>query len=299
MKDPFSGKIAVPVNDGVMEPCAYGQGASQNKSHFTSMLTLLKALIDSKTEIDGTLYFAANNEGRSSHECTWSLLPHLDPKPDYAIILIGGSNRISVANRGRVDILIDIKGKATHSSDPSSGLNAVDGAVEVLGRIKQMKFTKTHPKLGGQHAVPYQLTFEPIAPHTLPAYAHIKIDRRLLPGDEIDEAVEEIRTAIGNMTPYLVSVKKDVYMLPSEVDPNSEVVKSLQNAIRSIDGKEASLVYGKGAYDAGGPTSKGIPTIMYGRPITGKSLLGDDYVSLRGVEEEARIIGKTLLDIMN
>ncbi|MCK4825728.1 M20 family metallopeptidase, partial [bacterium] len=245
MEDPFSGKIAIPKDLGVDEPCAFGQGASQNKSHFTSMLTLLKAFVDSGVELKGTLCFAVNNEGRSSHECSWALIPELDPKPEYGIILIGGRNRLSVANRGRVDILIHVRGKETHSSNPEGGLNAIDGAVEVLNRIKAMKFTKTHPKLGGQHAIPYQLIFDPVAPHTLPNYARIKIDRRLLTGDDVDKAVEDIRKAVGNMTPYDVTVEKDVVMLPSVVDPESEIVKRLQKAIHSIDGKDANLVYGK------------------------------------------------------
>lgn len=298
MKDPFSGKIAIPHDQGIDEPCAFGQGASQNKAHFTSMLTLLKAFKDSKLEFEGTLYFAANNEGRSSHECSWALIPELDTKPDYGIILIGGRNRLSVANRGRVDVFIHIRGKETHSSNPEGGLNAIDAAVEVLNRIKAMKFTKTHPKLGGQHAIPYQLIFDPIAPHTLPNYARIKIDRRLLPGDDVDGAVEEIRKAVGDMSPYAVTVEKDVVMLPSVVDPESEIVKGLQKAIHSIDGKETDLVYGKGAFDAGGPTSMGIPTVMYGRPINGATLMGDDFVSLRGVEEEAKILGRLIVDML-
>jgi acetylornithine deacetylase/succinyl-diaminopimelate desuccinylase-like protein len=299
MEDPLSGKIAIPYELGVKEPCAFGQGASQNKSHFASMLTLLKAFVDAGVDLKGTLYFAANNEGRSSHECSWAMIPKLDPKPDYGLILIGGGNRLSVANRGRVDVLIHIEGKATHSSWPAGGHNAIDGAVKVLNRIKKMEFTKTHPKLGGQHAIPYQLIFEPVAPHTLPDYARIKIDRRLIPGDDIDEAVDEIREAIGDMSPFEVTVERDVAMLPSVVDPKSEIVRELQKAIVSVDGKETELVYGRGAYDAGGPTSMGIPTIMWGRPKTNAgNLLGDDFVSLRGVEEEAIILGRLIMNML-
>jgi acetylornithine deacetylase/succinyl-diaminopimelate desuccinylase-like protein len=298
MNDPFSGKIAIPVEHGIDEPCAFGQGASQNKAHFTAMFALLKALTDGGVQLNGTLYFVANNEGRSSHECSWAMIPKLDPKPDYGVILTGGGNRLSVANRGRVDVLIHVKGKVTHSSDPEGGLNAIDGAVEVLNRIRAMRFTKTHPKLGGQHAVPYQLIFEPVAPHTLPDYARVKIDRRLLPGDDVDEAVEEVRRAVGDMSPFEVTVEGDVAMLPSVVDPESEIVVRLQKAIRSIDGEEAELAYGKGAYDAGGPTSMGVPTVMYGRPDRGTSLMGDDFVSLRGVKEEAKILGRLIMDML-
>lgn len=299
MENPLDAKIAVPMQYGVYEPCAWGQGASQNKAHFTSMITLLKAFIESGDEPEGTLWFVANNEGRSSHECSNALIPMLDPKPDYGVILIGGNNRLSVANRGRVDVIVHVRGKVTHSSNPENGLNAIEGAMEVLNRVKQMKFTKTHPRLGGQHAIPYQLTFDPIAPHTLPCYARIKIDRRLLPNDSPDEAVNEIRDAIGDISPYKVEVDGDVVMLPSVVMENSSIVQSMQKAIRSIDGKDTKLVYGKGTYDAGGPTSMGVPTVMYGRPVCSSNIMGDDYVSLRGVKEESLILGRMIKDLLS
>lgn len=298
MRDPLSGKIQIPIEHGIMEPCAFGQGASKNKAHFAAMLTLLKAFVDSKVKLKGTLYFAANNEGRSSHECSWAMIPELDPKPKFGLVMIRGGNKISVANRGRVDVLIHIKGKITHSSRPEDGLSAIDGALEVLNRIKKMKFIKTHPKLGGQHAIPYQLTFDHVAPHTLPGHARIKIDRRLLPGDDIDEAVDEIREAIGDMSPWEVTVEKDVFMLPSVVEPESEIVRALQRAIYSLDGKEAELVYGRGSFDAGGPTNLGIPTVMWGRPDYGTTIMGDDFVTLRGVEEEVIILGRLILNLL-
>lgn len=298
MENPFSGKISLPISEGITEPCAFGQGASQNKAHFTAMLTLFKAFIEADVKLRGTLYFGVNNEGRSSHECSWAMIPGLNPKPKFGLILIGGGNKLSIANRGRVDVIIHIRGKVTHSSTPEGGLSAIDGAVEVLNRIKSMKLTKTHPKLGGQHAIPYQVIFDPVAPHTLPEYARIKIDRRLLPGDDISEAVEGIRKLLDDMDPWKVTVEQDVYMLPSVVDPESPIVVNLQKAIKSIDGVEADLVYEKGAYDAGGPTSIGIPTIMYGRPIHGTTLMYDDFVSLKGVEEEVLIMGRLIMDML-
>jgi hypothetical protein len=42
----------------------------------------------------------------------------------------------------------------------------------------------------------------------------------------------------------------------------------------------------------------GIPTVMWGRPDIGSSLMGDDFVTLRGVEEEAKILGRLIMDML-
>jgi hypothetical protein len=42
----------------------------------------------------------------------------------------------------------------------------------------------------------------------------------------------------------------------------------------------------------------GIPTVMWGRPTVGTSLMGDDYASLKGVEEEAIILGRMITKML-
>ena len=45
-----------------------------------AMLAVLKLLVETRVDLPGTLYFAVNNEGRSSHACTEAILSALDPE---------------------------------------------------------------------------------------------------------------------------------------------------------------------------------------------------------------------------
>jgi len=273
----------------VEEPCIFGQGVSQNKVHMAAMLTVLKALADTGAELDGILYFGINNEGKSSHHCSEAMIPRLRPKPKYGIILLGTGMSISAGNRGRVDIYVHVRGRAVHSSMPWEGLNAIEGANEVINRIKKIKFTKQHPLLGGQHAIPYQVVYAPVAPHTLPEYAKLTIDRRLLPGDDIDTAVAEIREAIGDLAPFEVTVERGVAMLPAMVEAESPIVRRLSESNRRIRGIEPAIRYRPGTYDAGGPCAMGVPTVMWGAS-GGAGLLGDDFVPLSAAWDEVRVL---------
>ena len=129
-----------------------GQGVSQIKAHHAVVLAVLKLLTEQNVKLPGTLYFAFNNEGRSSHWCTEQILEALDPKPDFCLFLRGTGMRISLGNRGRVDVNMEIKGKASHSSAPGAGLSAIEGANEFLNRLKQLKLPGGHPILGSRHA---------------------------------------------------------------------------------------------------------------------------------------------------
>ena len=297
MPDPLSGRIAMGTEQGFDELCAFGQGATQNKSHMAAMLGVLKMLVDSGTELNGTLYFAVNNEGRSSHECSDAILATLPTKPTFGMVLQRTDFRLQLGNRGRVDVNVTVRGRASHSSRPDLGHNAIRGANEAINRIAKLKFTKTHPQLGGQHAEPYQVSYSPLAPHTLPDTARILVDRRLLPGDDIDEAVTEIRQAVGDLRPFEVTVERGVHMLPALVEPSDPGVKTLTAAHVAVFGTPPEHYYHRGSYDAGGPNAHGVPTVQYG--VNGaNTLLGEDFVPLSGVIAEAEVLATLVLDYL-
>jgi acetylornithine deacetylase/succinyl-diaminopimelate desuccinylase-like protein len=297
MADPFCPRIASAPAAGFDEPCVYGQGVSQNKVHMAVALSVLKWLIDREVPLRGRLLFAVNNEGRSSHACSDAILGALDRPPEQAVILIGTGMNISVGNRGRVDVYVHVSGKATHSSEPEQGLNAIEGARLVMDRVSRMELPGEHPLLGGRHIVPYQVLYAPLAPHTLPGYAKITFDRRLLPGDDIDEAVDQVRRAIGDLTPFGVTVERGVHMLPALVDPAAPVVRALRAANHAVRGVAPALYYGRGSFDAGGPCAHGVPTVMWGAS-GGHGLLGDDFVPLSAAWAEADALARLVTDLL-
>lgn len=297
MEEPFSGRVANGRAWGFDEPCAFGQGASQNKVHHAVVLSLLKRLQEASASLAGTLYVAFNNEGRSSHACSEAILSALDGPPDAAVLLTKTDLGIQLGNRGRVDAVVTVRGTATHSSRPGAGLSAIDGANEVINRVRAMQFSDSHPILGPRHAVVYQVTYAPMAPHTLPETARLLIDRRLLPGDDPDAAVAGIRAAIGDLSPYEVTVERGVCMLPALVPEDAAIVRSVQSAYRQVRGQEPRIFYGGGTFDAGGALSRGIPTIMFGASA-GDWPLGIDFVPLSQAYTEAEVVARLVLDTL-
>lgn len=99
MDDPFSGKVANARAYGADEPAVFGRGVSQNKAHQAVMLAVLKLLRESGVRLGGRLYWALNNEGRSSHACSQAILAALDQQPAFGLLQIGTGLAISLGNR--------------------------------------------------------------------------------------------------------------------------------------------------------------------------------------------------------
>ena len=297
MPEPFSGHIARGTAWGHDEPCIFGQGVTQNKAHHAVVLAVLKLLLAQRVPLRGTLYVAVNNEGRSSHACSEAILATLDRKPDFAILLMHTGLRISLGNRGRVDVNVEVRGKAVHSSQPQQGLSAIEGAHEAMSRLRQVPLGASHALLGGRHAIVYQMTFEPLAPHTLPELARLRIDRRLLPGDDPEAATADVRRALGDLAPYDVRVERGPVMLPALVPADHPGVQALQNAHCQVRGSDPETYYGQGSFDAGGPCAAGVPAVMYGVG-GGVSPLGVDFTPISQVVDEARVVLHTVLSLL-
>jgi acetylornithine deacetylase/succinyl-diaminopimelate desuccinylase-like protein len=295
MEDPFSGKIAVPTEYGVDGPAIFGQGVSQNKVHQAVMLTVLKLLIDNEVTLSGRLIWAVNNEGRSSHECSEVVLDTISDTPDFGIIQIPTEFAISLGNRGRIDIDVMVEGKVTHSSDPGSGLSAIDGAAEVVQRLKRLSWPDSHPQLGDRHALVYKIQYDPVAPHTIPSSARLTIDRRLLPGDDLEAAVAEVSETLKGMEPFEVTVSPGVHMLPALVDPNDQGVAMLRSAHTSTFGQAPVERYFAGTFDAAAMCNRGIPTVMYGGG-GGVFPIGADFVTVEDAVREAEVLTRLVVD---
>lgn len=301
MAEPFSGKVASAVGYGIDEPAVFGQGVSQNKSHQATMLAVLKLIRDAGVEVRGNLYWAINNEGRSTHACSDAILDVLEAlgtKPDFGIVQLGTGLKISLGNRGRVDVNVHVKGEAAHSSQTQHRMSAIEGAAEVVVRLRSLRWPDAHPQLGERHANVYKIRYEPIAPHTYPSDAFLTVDRRLLPGDDPAAATDEIARAIGEIRPFSVTITQGVVMWPALVPESDPFVQRLRDAGVAAGGEPVATRHMQIAYDAGGPCRRGVPTVMYGT-ASGKGWpIADDFVLVSHVETEARVLANFLLSEM-
>lgn len=295
MRQPFDGVVRGGASFGRDEPIVLGQGVSKNKAHQAVMLAVLKVLCDLAVSLRGRLYWAVNNEGRSTHECTYAVLEALDRKPEFAILQTAQKLQVSLGNRGRLDLAVTVEGAVAHSSTPDAGLNALDGAMEVVRRLRALSWANTHPQLGSRQAIVYKLDLEPKAPHTIPSRARLTIDRRLLPGDGPEDAVREIKEVIGDLRPFRVDVEPGVMMFPAIVDRANPGVRALQAAVAEVRGQEALETFAPGTFDAGGLCRRGIPAVMFGAGGEGDWPIGDDFVAFSDVEDEARILARLIL----
>ncbi len=116
--------------------------------------------------------------------------------PDYVIICEPSQRRIARGQRGRAEIVVDIKGAASHSAYPAEGINAVEVMADVLVELRGL----TPPRdvtLGEGILVVIDVKSDPYPSlSTVPARCRATFDRRTLVGESESHILDPIREIV-------------------------------------------------------------------------------------------------------
>ena len=291
MKDPYSGEIVDGAPYQLDGECVWGRGACEQKGSLAAMLAAVRFLGIHKIEPPSDLFFVVSTAGETGkHDSLAYVLDHGNVAADWCII--DGPPEIQLGNKGRVDVLVTVRGKQAHSSRPWEGIDAIAGAMRVLDKLKPLTpypEEKTHAELGRVSLTPNAIESFPKATHTIQSECRIMFDRRLLPGDDPEKAIQQIIDTIGKIEPFEIEVQPRDFMFPSEVKKDAEVVQALEQGIRTMLGYEPKFSFSTAANDTGLFNHRGIQAINYGSRDIRFQHTDHDLVALNNVFNAAKV----------
>ncbi len=305
MKNPYGGEVVDGAPYGLPGECVLGKGASEQKSNIAAMLHAMETVIASGTPIAGKLIFACCLSGETGkHDAMRSVIETKGVKADMAV-LSGNSLKITLGNRGRIDVFVTVKGSPCHSSRPHDGANAITGAMEAIRLLTAgVKLDRTHPQLGRQTLIVNHIRSFPDSTHTVQERCEFTVDRRLLPGDDPNAAFEEIQRIAKQVESFkdpasgkafTVDVKLGPFMYPSLVTPDSPVVEALQRANEVMLGRPAETYFAAAAFDQGYLNYIGIPTANFGAGEEKYAHTDNDMASVERTIDSARVYAFMIL----
>ena len=291
MQNPYSGEIVDGAPYQLAGECVWGRGTCEQKGSLAAMLAAIKMIGALKAELPSDLYLVVSTAGETGkHDSLAYVLDHGNVEADWCII--DGPPEIQLGNKGRVDVLVVVKGKQAHSSRPWDGVNAIEGAMKVLDKLKPLMpypEKRTHAELGKVSLTPNAIESFPKATHTIQSECRIMFDRRLLPGDDPKKAIQQMKDAIGAIEPFEIEIQPRDFMYPSEVSKDAEVVQALEQGIRTVLGQQPQFSFSTAANDTGLFNFRGIQAINYGARDIRFQHTDHDLVSLNKVFNAAKV----------
>jgi len=261
MANPFAGELIEDAGEAYVR----GRGVSEQKGSLAAALAAVKTAAD-RLPLRGRLIFTVSTAGETGrHDAAISICDALGFAPRLAVIVIGTTSRVALANKGRIDAIVTIRGKASHSSTPWVGVNAIEGARRVLDRVMAVDVGgNKHRGLGQATLTPTAVRSWPEATHTVQDEVRLVFDRRLLPGDDPQVAFAAIAAAAEIGDPWQVKTEFGPFMYPAEIAPDGVFMAAVNGGSRRMGLPSPATFHSHGALDAGFFCFKGGESAMWG-----------------------------------
>ncbi|MBX9776808.1 MAG: M20/M25/M40 family metallo-hydrolase [Xanthobacteraceae bacterium] len=308
MPNPYNGDVVDGAKYDLPGECVMGKGASEQKANLAAYLHAMETVIASKVPIAGKLIFTCCLSGETGkHDAIKSVVEGAGVRADMAVL--GGTGlKITLGNRGRIDVFVTVKGAPCHSARPWDGINAITGATEAIQRLlTKTKLDKSHPQLGKQSLTVNHIRSFPDSTHTVQERCEFRLDRRLLPGEDPNEAFEElvrigkeiesVKDPVSGKT-FGIDFRLGPFMYPSLVTVDSPIVRALLRGSEVMLGKAAETYYSPSAFDQGYLNHVGIPTANFGAGEHQWAHTDYDMASVERTTDAARVFAFMMLDYL-
>jgi len=261
MDQPYGGEIVESGRGAALR----GRGVAEQKGSLAAALAAVAAA-HRQGGLGGRLVFTVSTAGETGrHDAAISIVEALGQTPELGVIVIGSGRRVALGNKGRIDLEITVRGTASHSSTPWLGVDAIAGARQVIERLGNLDLgDDQHPGLGRATLTPTHVRSWPEATHTVQNEVRLTFDRRLLPGQAPEPALEQVRAALAGIAPCRVEVRPGPYMYPGEVAEDGALISAIREGHARAGLAAPELFWSHGCLDAGYLIEQGCQCTMWG-----------------------------------
>jgi len=298
MKNPYSGKIMEREGRKVI----WGRGACDMKGAVAGMIFAGKAVKDSGVKLKtSTIVTAVSLEEAGRGEGIKRLLEKEKIKADMAISGEATNLQVNLGHRGKLEFDVLVKGKTTHGSTPSLGINAIFQMQKFIDKLEKDYRLPVDPFFGSCTVTAIDISASPgrLTP-IVPDRCNLVVDRRYLPS----ESAESVK---GELEALLAQVKKEDPRFEAEVslaknfppyycNPEEEVVKLLQGARRKVLGEEGKFQAWRFGVDGSFIHRAGIPCAGFGPGNEDLAHTPEDYIPVDDIIQAAKVYAQTILD---
>jgi len=231
-------------------------------------------------------------------------------RPDL-LIAAGFSYEVVTAHNGCLQMEVTVHGKMAHAAIPSSGVDALQGAVALLNALyaqnaQYRKITSqvpgiSHPYLnvgrieGGTNT------------NVVPGKVSFKLDRRMIPEENAAEVEADIRRIIEEAAAAYPGIRVDIkrLLLANSMRP----LPGAQPLVQAIQ-QHGEAVFGEPIPAMGTPlytdvrlyAEAGIPGVIYGAGprtvLESHAKRSDERINLEDLRRATKVIARTLADLL-
>jgi len=268
----------------------YGRGTADMKGFIASVLAAVPTFLERELTLPVHLAFSYDEEvGCLGVRPMLAELQRRTPKP--ALCLIGEPTELKpvLGHKGKLAMRCHVKGAPCHSAYAPYGVNAIQYAARMIGRLEEIGEQLAQPE---HHDERFDPPFSTVqtgvikggrALNIVPAECEFDFEVRALPGFNAHQVADELQTyAEGELLPKMRAVKSDAdirfHSLSAypglATSPDSEAARLL--ALISGSNEFGTVAFGTegGLFD-----EAGIPTVVCGPGSMDQGHKPDEFIT--------------------
>ncbi|MCX8189112.1 MAG: M20 family metallopeptidase [Nitrososphaeria archaeon] len=296
--DPFSGT----VKDGKL----YGRGSADMKGSIAAFIHALETLIDSGIKLEGNICMILTSDEEISGLGTRDFIK----KGYFANVSIVGEPsclEVNVAHKGVARWKLKTLGKSTHASTPEEGINAIYKMANVISELEKLAKSystsyRIHPLLGTP-TLNVGTIFGGTKDNVVPDFCEITIDRRLLPGDRVEDVEKEFYHVLGKLSSEDPCLKFELKLYhshnPAETPSDHPFVILANSAVERILGEKRPVKGFQATTEMSHLVEAGIPSLILGAGDIRVAHTVNEFVPVDELVKCARIYALILVNYLS
>lgn len=290
---------SVPPFEGIVQDGRlYGRGACDVKGGVAAQLVAAAALVRSGIPLHGSLIVTeVADEEVGGRLGAARIADREDLRPDAVIVAEPTGNRVCIGERGGVGIRVTVFGRTAHGALPWEGVNAIEGMARVITALQHELWPRLaerrHPYFAPASAT-ISLIEGGVKTNVVPDRCSIYIDRRLIPGEEPDAALQEVRRVAERAVAAVPGLRVVVEAAPewpgrkAIVQPEDSPLVRTMVAVNQYLGLDTTLTGFSMGTDGRFFAARGYPTIIYGPGDPRIAHQPDEWVAIDELVQCAR-----------
>lgn len=296
------GGMTTPPFDPVLrDERLYGRGACDDKGPAAALLCALSPDVLNSARARGVRLVVIATMGEEKGNIGAQALVERGFRADQIVVLEPTELAIVHAHKGALWFEVEIRGRAAHGSTPEKGLNAITAGMAVVDYLLESTASaaaRLDNPLLGKPTINIGAIRGGTHINIVPDTCVIEVDRRLLPEENGDGLIEQLRAELsqmkadGEITDGVVRVRK--LGKPFHTAAESEMVERLAEACRQC-GVEARCEGAPWYSDAGELSQVCKEIALFGPGSIHQAHTADEYIDVRELNVAVNIFREFIL----
>ena len=294
-----------PYGGNIKNNKLFGRGATDMKGSIASMIIAIKYMMNNITNFNGKIIFTGVMAEETTGIGTQKVVED-NIKADMAIVGEPSDEKIYRAHKGTMWFNLFSYGKLEHSSESNSGSNnAIINMMKLIEEINKIskELEMIDNDLVGHPTINVGLIEGGTKQNMIADSCKVSIDRRVLPGEDPDKIVDELRVRFNKLrstdSRLEFDIKKDTIREAVEVSESEQIVQELKKALNKVFNKDPIVSGMKATTDMSILVNQGkIPSVIYGPGFIKQAHTIDEFIEVERLIKSSKVYAEVLLNVL-